>query len=360
MAGRPADIIASHLFVQLGKERDAMQLTKPVAKQLWQAYAKSSAYRSTSAYGKASGLIFDGNGMGTTKLAEWTFEYNEDGTGTFTVRNRTDAAPTPTGASAVGGGRMTADELATDIASRLSKGTLSKWLTVPQTNYLMNLSRQARDHRERTAGGEARGVLIGPDGKGAGTWELKVSGLNGAGMFRIGWYADAVAAHEKEVDQRERDRKGLIDLANSGAPGAKEIANRTYRAIYGTDIPEVENVGLPEPGSDRWRQMAQANNLAKSQGHRIPFPELDAVIQKRVAGHTTSSSPAPAPAPKSTTTAATGSLKVGSKVTVVKGHNSVKGRTGTITAITGTKATVKMDHGGGRSVETTLASLEAA
>jgi hypothetical protein len=302
MAGRPADIIASHLFVQLGKERDAMQLSKPVAKQLWQAYARSSAYRGASEYGKASGLIFDGNGMGTTKLAEWTFEYNEDGTGTFTVRNRTDAAST----GATGGGRMTADQLATDIASRLSKGTLSKWLTVPQTNYLMNLSRQAKDHHERTVGGEARGVLIGPDGKGAGTWELKVSGLNGAGMFRIGWYADAVAAHEKEVDQRERDRKGLIDLANSGQPGAKEIANRTYRAIYGTDLPEPENVAA------------------------------------------------------ATTPATTGRLKVGSKVTIVKGHNSVKGRTGTITSIVGTKATVKMDHGGGRSVETTLASLEAA
>jgi hypothetical protein len=49
-------------------------------------------------------------------------------------------------------------------------------------------------------------------------------------------------------------------------------------------------------------------------------------------------------------------MKVGDTVTLVKGHNSVKGRPGKITAISGSKATVQI---GGRSVDAPLTSLQA-
>jgi hypothetical protein len=66
------------------------------------------------------------------------------------------------------------------------------------------------------------------------------------------------------------------------------------------------------------------------------------------------------PEPKPTSTATSQGVKVGSRVTIARGHNSVRGRTGVVTAITGAKAQVKMDHGSGRSIDVPLNSLGSA
>jgi hypothetical protein len=51
-----------------------------------------------------------------------------------------------------------------------------------------------------------------------------------------------------------------------------------------------------------------------------------------------------------------GEIAVGSIVTIDRGHNSVKGKTGTVVAITGSKAVVKMNSGA-RQIDAPLASL---
>jgi hypothetical protein len=53
-----------------------------------------------------------------------------------------------------------------------------------------------------------------------------------------------------------------------------------------------------------------------------------------------------------------GMVDVGSKVTIVRGHNSVKGRTGTVVTRGINKLTVQMDHGGGRTIEVPTNSVE--
>jgi hypothetical protein len=87
----------------------------------------------------------------------------------------------------------------------------------------------------------------------------------------------------------------------------------------------------------------------------------------RKVAKTTPKAPAAQPEPKTETPSPTrppvqvaqadGTIKVGSKVTVVRGHNSVKGRTGTVQSIVGNTATVQMDHGGGRSITAPIGSL---
>jgi hypothetical protein len=51
-------------------------------------------------------------------------------------------------------------------------------------------------------------------------------------------------------------------------------------------------------------------------------------------------------------------IQVGSTVTIDRGHNSVKGRTGKVTAVVGTKVTIQL--GTGRTVDAPLSSVSLA
>jgi hypothetical protein len=67
---------------------------------------------------------------------------------------------------------------------------------------------------------------------------------------------------------------------------------------------------------------------------------------------------APTPPAPTATPSKGGIVDVGSKVTIVRGHNSVKGRTGTVVTRGINKLTVQMDHGGGRTIEVPTNSVE--